>query len=236
MNAIISPTRGVIIAYEDGRPVKALGVFHDDRPVSPQLCTQLVREIPDWEEIDTLEEGELQALYTKVDEMSDALSLFLISLDTELTLELRRSAANHVDELLKSPWVVDYLNAILFARSLPPEHGATEMLLSIDLREEAPRYTAFTERFLAMQPQVHAVHKAWECIPPDTFSREGEAKKARYQLMRAGLFYRMAVALHEHKRSDEVLHDALAPTVNEYEQIVETWCSMVAEDEIAYGA
>jgi hypothetical protein len=235
MNALVSPSRGVLIAFEDGVPVRALGIYEDEREVAPHVCAQIVAEIPDWEEITDIAPEDIDQKFIEVDEMADALSLFLTAVNPEMPMDLRRDAAVEVDELLKSERVNEYLQAVLFANTLPDKAVVSHLLEDHAhplggkaLRAKAPRFVVFANTLLQLQPEVEVVCQSWESIPPGVFASASQERTARYTLMRAGCFAFAAYAL---AGSSFVGYPRAFP--NEYEHIIDLWWSSILPSERA---
>ena len=158
----------------------------------------------------------------------ESLSLLLITLDPELSHEVRREAAVELDELLAKDAVREQLDRIMLAQPLPPSADATGALEAY--REaDAEQARRFVEDLLRLQPAVIQVRSAWEAIPQSLFDAQEEDSRSHFHTVAVhqGLFRDCVLSLSETGNADRLLFDGLqnpeVTSIRNHREVLRAW-------------
>jgi hypothetical protein len=122
-----------------------------------------------------------------------ALDVALISLDPELSTELRAEAVGALEELIRDERVLTRLEYILYAEPLPPAADLRGALEQCEASRAATVRTTF-EILEHHQQAIREVKLAWDAIPLRTFEDEENHEQFKHLAVHEGLFRSLVLA------------------------------------------
>jgi tetratricopeptide (TPR) repeat protein len=122
-----------------------------------------------------------------------ALDVALISLDPELSTELRTEAVGALEELIRDERVLTRLENILYAEPLPPAADLRGALEQCEASRAAAVRTTF-EILEHHQQAIREVKLAWDAIPLRTFEDEENRAQFKHLAVHEGLFRSLVLA------------------------------------------
>lgn len=204
MNAAISGIRGYAVWIESG---EAMLVDLDARPrvARPDLVRRLLDEPGDTCFVECSDVAEVHRLLVEAADEADALQLALIVLDGQLSEETRHEAASELGELFEHPRNLEYVERILYASPLGPEHdlvGAQRIIARPGPVGE------FLERLANVQEAVRQVTSAWMAVEEQVF-QSVTRRGALAQFVRFGVVRALVREVSERGNSNRALFAAL---------------------------
>ena len=126
-----------------------------------------------------------------------ALDLTLISLDAEVSREVRSEALEGLAELL-APWTLNKLKNLFYAEPLPADGDLTGALALCDGPNTIVALE-FLKDLLAVQPLISLVKQAWTAIPFDMFRDEQIQETLHAVAINEGFFRSLVEHLYDKK-------------------------------------
>jgi hypothetical protein len=194
MDAVISGRVGKALLLE-GDLLRSFDV--DDPgtlvPMQPSDYHLLFGDAPD---IQFLEDTDASAVARALEfehNCACALDVALISLDPELSTELRTEAVDTLEELLRDERVLARLENILYAEPLPPAADVRGAVACC----EANRATTVRAMFEILEHHQQAIREvklAWDAIPLRAFEDEDNREQFKHLVIHEGLFRSLVLA------------------------------------------
>ncbi len=229
MDAIISGSAGVAIIVDGDE----LASIHSEAvgkriPRSPADLDFLLGDSRNLEVAEDVSQEYVVEALRRAQDREEALELVLILMDSDLSVEVRQEAADVLESLLESPWVEEYLGAVLYAKELPE---GTDIAEAIGHCVSAPsgRIATFLLTLKAEQASISKVRLQWDTIPMESFGARAERESFRAAVVQAGLFRKLVECVASGEGFDGFLFDAL---VNPAGQRFRNW-RVVLRDWIA---
>lgn len=209
MDAVISGRAGKALILDDG--VLTSFDLNDAREFVPRKREDvrlLLGESNDAIVIENVSREEIIHWLEIEKSSAMALDLTLISLDPELSDEVRMEAVEALDELLSDADVVARVEKTIYAKPLPAEADLMGALTCCE-RTNAEQSRSFFQRLEYNQPQIRKTRYAWESIPPADFG--GAQLKSEFHdlAVREGLFRDLSTSSVDKARIGLFLLNAL---------------------------
>jgi hypothetical protein len=164
-NAIVSGRAGVAL-LTDGPAVYSLEP-QSNEPVArqPEEFYLLFGESRDFEFIEDAACDEIADCLTAAMRREQALDLALMLLEPDYDLDIRREAAEELDESLHDESVVQSLDSIMYSTPLPrgTDVPGAESVVPPNCHDAA----RWLERLRQLQTTIRLVHDAWASLPDD---------------------------------------------------------------------
>jgi tetratricopeptide (TPR) repeat protein len=155
-----------------------------------------------------------------------ALDVALISLDPELSTELRAEAVGALEELIRDERVLTRLENILYAEPLPPAADLRGALEQCEASRAAAVRTTF-EILEHHQQAIREVKLAWDAIPLRTFEDEENRAQFKHLAVHEGLFRSLVLARGSQPRINRFrVNSLLNPSVKKIRhsrEVLEHW-------------
>jgi tetratricopeptide (TPR) repeat protein len=178
----------------------------------------------------TIEEAteQLKQLYNR----EEALDLFLILLDGDLSRETRQGAAVALKDALRDDRVTFSLKSILYSRPIPGSVDFTEAEV-ISEKCDADSVSRLLEAISSRQDVIARAHQGWAMIPRDLFADAIDQTSAEILAMDSGLFVNLVECLVR-GNVDRFRFQALdtLSSIKGFREIVNTWCRNVASGSV----
>src|SRR5579885_3204581 len=231
MDAIISGRAGVALLVEG----EVLSSFDVEDPATllprqPADLRLLFGEAPDVQFLEHVDRAEAARQLDLAFNQASALDLALILFDPELTGDVRDDAAVELERLLSDPPVVEYLENILYGRTLPAASDIAGALLRC-AGGRLPKLSVTLQLLEGYQPSIRAVCVAWDALPTTLFGGDEEKTEFQRTAVREGLFRKLAVEAASGPRAhvDEfILRARLNPSVASLKndrEVLQQWAS-----------
>jgi hypothetical protein len=188
MDAVVSGHAGVALLL-DGDKLSSIHFGEDGVvPRSPSEVSLLFSGAGDLQLLRDVGPDEVREQLDLESARIDALHLALILLDTELSDETRRTAAEELEEELadERKRIEVWLEGVLYAHPLPA--SADLMGAQAFCTDSTERTRVLLDRLGSLQPVVKEVYEAWQVASSHSFDTEKERQNALSVVVRAGLF------------------------------------------------
>ena len=192
MNAVISGSAGVAILLEDKR-VDAIHVDDPDKIfcVSPERVRMLLGGSKNHQYVENVSLEEVKQGLEKACDCEDALHLCLIMLDSGLSMESRREAAEALEGIINVPHVASYLQNVMFAAPMPTSADMAGAIQACKAGS-ATRVESFFRLLDRMARHIHKICLDWDVITSDLFSNSDDKEHVSDVMLRQGRFPALA--------------------------------------------
>jgi tetratricopeptide (TPR) repeat protein len=209
MNAIVSASAGRAIVIDRDRlfSIEAADLT-TLVPRSPRDVRFLLGERRDLVFLERVTVDDVRARLEQALRHHDALRWTLGLLDGDLKESTRSELARAAEGLLLEQGPRDFVEAVLYARPIPPDldpEGAERIASAAACAHVA----LVLEELMARQSAIESVYQAWETIPTKPFGTPEDRERARAAVVREGLFRELAKALAAAKGTGAILAAAL---------------------------
>jgi hypothetical protein len=150
MNAAISGTKGFALLV-DGGVVDVIDLHCHRRPARADQVRRMLDEVGDAVFVECEDLDDARRKLGEAANAANALHLSLIMLDSLLSRETRRAACDELAERFEFDHAVEYVERVLYARPLGPEHdlpGARDLA-------SAQTVCEFLDRLRSIQPAAN---------------------------------------------------------------------------------
>jgi tetratricopeptide (TPR) repeat protein len=182
----------------------------------------------DASDLRTLGNATAETVERKLQEDSDftlALDLVLISLDQELSKDLRQEALEGLADLFVEKAILDRIENVLYSKPLPEDSDLPGALLLVS-SEPTSAIVQFLGRLRDYQLLIARVEQAWEAIPQETFGSEDNRKIFREAALEQGLARALVTLEASASTSTFLLKAGLNPSIKglpNHRQVLQAW-------------
>jgi hypothetical protein len=234
MQAVVSGQAGVALLV-DGEILSSIHAGRID-----EVVRRRQRDIPylfgDASDLQFVENVDLPDVMQQLETATakaDALHLALILLDSKLSSDTRREAAEELRELMLTEGVTEWVEGVLYARPLPVEADLSGALSCCPGNAEAAR--SLLLRLSARQREIRLVYSSWEQIPTSLFGSERDRQLALSVAVREGLFRELALHRSRHEASFDAfrrsaLRNRQFAQIRSYREILHEWLRGLRDD------
>ncbi|MGH7455007.1 MAG: RNA polymerase sigma factor, partial [bacterium] len=227
MNAVISGQSGVALLVDGDRLTSIHADTIEERvPRQPADLPFLFGDCSDLQFMKDIAPDEAADHLKRAYHSEEALQLSLILLDPELSQEVRKEAAEALEELLIDDYVSQHVRSVLYAYPLPDR---ADLVSAIGFCKQGP-VTLVWELLNTLhkfQPHILKIRLAWEAIPDATFGSAEARAQYHAAAVRGGAFRDLVMTIANGQSVDNFLMKILQnPSVKilpELQSILHLW-------------
>lgn len=193
MNALISGRTGRALIV-DGESLASFDVG-DPSILIPRHIGELPFLFGDAVNLRVIEDSDIDTIRRELQHSHDcesAMDLTLISLDPELSNEIRREAIEDLEGLLSNSVVFEYVESIFYGSPLP-KSADIEGAIDCCNKAKSANTLDFLQRVKNHQPSISEVNQAWDAIPTEVFGGPEQRSQFMHQAVVEGLFRSLAL-------------------------------------------
>ena len=236
MDAIVSGSAGVAVLVDGDR----LASIHAGAPGcvvnrSAADIHLLLGESIGIEVLEDVSKDDIVEYLGLAQEREQALQLFVILLDSELSAGVREEAAGALEELIGNRYIREHVECVVFAQELPRD---IDVSVAFDCCRSAKASIAegFLRRVIEVQAYVVAVRREWDAIPEASFTHGAERTSMRAILVREGCFRHLVEDISCGKMADEFfIESMLLPSIRvlpNNREILLVWTKLFRSDRL----
>ncbi len=229
MEAVISGQAGVAFLLMAGDQFASIHVGEPE-VLTPRAIGDLPFLFGDASDLQFLEDVDHAEVVRRLQidqDKADALYLSLILLDPDLSIEVRREAANDLEDLYRTSEVFEYVERILLARPLPPSAdlvGAMSLVGGSDHLYVGP----FLRRLERIQRIIRQVFVGWEWTVSKAFDNFEDAREFAAVTAREGVVRDLVLTLFDDELPLDGAHrravsNPRIQSLPNYHQILADW-------------
>jgi tetratricopeptide (TPR) repeat protein len=233
MDALISGIAGRALLLE-GDSLTSVDVEEASRRVlrHPSDLPFLFGEATDLRVIEDFDIDSITRELQRASNSECALDLTLITLDSELSDEIRLEAVEDLEHLLRDTLVVGYVESILYGSPLPERadiNGAIDLCSNL----KAPTTRSLFQRVKDHQPSIRETQLAWDAIPAEFFVGSDQRDEFQHRAVREGLFHSLALTRETQATVGSFLVsaglNASIKTLPNYRDVLQRWAAPFRE-------
>ena len=191
-NAIVSGRSGIAF-LTDGPAVYSLGTESNELIAHrPEEYHMLLGGCRDFEFIEDGTCDEITDCLSAAVRREGALDVALILLDDKYDQDIRREAAEELDDALADDSVAWSLDCVMYSVPLP--RGTDVTAAETVVPQNCPRASHWLERLRQLQPVIRMVYEAWSSLSDEAFS-PSDREDAEAACVRAGGFRQLTLSV-----------------------------------------
>ncbi len=227
MDAVVLGSTGKAILM-DGNGFESISISAIN-DIIPGPASRLAHIIYDTTNVTFIEDVTIETIQLTLAREYDnvsALNLALISLDPDLSVNVRVDAINALEELLAEAATRQYIQFVFYSQPLPKASNISGLIqLSTEVKAENV-HALFNDIFRNQDLIAHVV-LAWESISVSIFEGEEYRKEFHATVIKEGIFYECVESLAQTEEADQFLLNAgLNPRIKSlknYRAVLQDW-------------